>query len=212
MMNLSLLLATRSALRWVAALCWIAFAAIAACVAAQGQLPGDRRVLIELHAHFGTSIDQPMRVVSDLTDNVALIGVVVVVSGVLLLRARWRDAALFVATVAVVLAANPLLKEVVGRPRPDVRPPPQELSPLSFPSGHAAGTAALAGALLFVVHGRRPRSLVVIIDAAFLAIVAFSLLVLTVHYPSDVVAAWLWAVGCVAFVSSLGASRSASST
>jgi membrane-associated phospholipid phosphatase len=128
---------------------------------------------------------------------------------VLLLQARWRDATLFLLAVAVVFAANPLLKDVVGRPRPDIRPAPESVSLLSFPSGHAAGTAALVGALLMVVHGSRLRTFVVVLGAAFLGIVAFSQLVLTVHYPSDIVAGWLWAGAWIAFLASLGASRSA---
>jgi membrane-associated phospholipid phosphatase len=192
-------------LRWVALLCLIAFVVVAARVAADGPLPGERWALIELHAIFGASIDEPMTVLSDVTDTLALGALALVALGVLLLQARWRDATLLVVAVGVVLAVNPLLKDVVGRSRPDIRPPPEAVSPLSFPSGHAAATAALFGALLMVAHGSRLRTFAVVLGAAFLGIVGFTQLVLTVHYPTDIVAGWLWVGAWIAFVASLNA-------
>ena len=201
--NLATLPTTRFALRITSAVLFAAFVAIATWVAAEGPLAGDRWALIKLHEVFGTSIDDEMKLVGDATDTLALSVVAVVISGVLLLQARPRDAARFVTAAMFVFVMNPLLKQVVGRSRPDIRPPPEELSSLSFPSGHAAGTAALAGAILLVVRGGRPRKFAVIVGAAFVGIVGFSRLALTVHYPSDVLASWLWVGAWIALVSSL---------
>jgi undecaprenyl-diphosphatase len=192
----------------VVAALFVAFAAITAGVAVAGPLPGDRWTLIELHSVFGTSIDRPMTVISDATDTWVLSAVALAFVIILLLRARWRDAGLFVLAFGVVVAANPLLKEVAGRARPDVRAPPESVSALSFPSGHAAGTAALVGAVVMVLPPGRLRTFVAVGGAAFLGVVAFSQLVLSVHYPSDIVAGWSWAVAWVALVVAVGAARS----
>ena len=49
-----------------------AFVVLAAGVAAEGLLPGERWALIELHGIFGASIDKPMMVLSDVTDTLTL--------------------------------------------------------------------------------------------------------------------------------------------
>jgi undecaprenyl-diphosphatase len=180
----------------------LAFTAIAAWVVMEGELPGDRWVLTEFHAQVGSSIDEPMLLVGDLTDTLALGVVVVIVSAVLWLWSRRLDAVWFLLAVGVVFAVNPVLKEVVGRPRPDIRPPPESLSPLSFPSGHASGTAALVGALVVVARGPRLRRFIILSGAVLVGLVAFALLALTAHYPSDIVAGWAWSGSWILWVAS----------
>jgi membrane-associated phospholipid phosphatase len=134
------------------------------------------------------------RVVSDLTELGPLAAVALVVLVVLLALRRWADAAFFVAGIGVVWAVNPLLKELVGRSRPDLWPLPADVSEYSFPSGHAANTAALVGALVLILHGRLRA---VLLGAAVLLVVGWSQLALGRHYPSDVMAGWLWALAWV---------------
>jgi membrane-associated phospholipid phosphatase len=198
--NLSPLLASRVPPRSAAALLALVFAAAAFWVMVVGALPGDRWALSSLYSRIGTSIDEPMIAVGVVTDALALGGVMVVVSSFLWLHGRRQDAVWFLLGVAVVLAANPVLKEIVGRSRPDIRPPPEPVSSLCFPSGHAAETAALVGALLMVAREPRVRRVIIIVGAAVLGLVAFSVLALTVHYPSDIVAGWSWAGAWVGFV------------
>jgi membrane-associated phospholipid phosphatase len=194
------LLAFRLTTRSAAALLALVFAAVAVWVVVIGALPGDRWALRSLYGRIGSSIDEPMGVVEAITDTLALSVVVVVISGVVWVHGRRQDALWFLLGVAVVLAANPALKEIVGRSRPDIRPPPESVSSLSFPSGHAAGTAALVGALLMVAPGPRVRHVIVILGAGVLGLVAFSVLALTVHFPSDIVAGWSWAGAWIGFV------------
>jgi membrane-associated phospholipid phosphatase len=192
----------------VAAIGAIAFVVLAVWVLVGGLVPGDRWALVELHHLFGTSIDGPMRTIGDWTNTAMLSVVAVVVLGVLAVQARWRDALVVLVGVGMVFAANPGLKELFGRERPEIRPPPESFSSLAFPSGHASGTIALVGALVIVVHGPRLRRVVVILGAVFVGMVAFSRLVVSVHYPSDIAGGWLWAGAWVAFVALL-ATRSA---
>ena len=186
------------------------FVVVAGWVVLGETLPGDRWALTSLEGLLGSSIDEPMIAIGDVTDALALSVVVVVVSGVLWLLGRRRDSVWFLVATAVVLVANPVLKEIFGRPRPDIRPWPESVSPLSFPSGHAAGTAALVAALLMVTEGTRLRRAVMLFGAALLGLVAFSRLAVAVHYPSDIVAGWSWAAAWVALVWSVKRRRDGS--
>ncbi len=80
-----------------------------------------------------------------------------------------------------------LLKRTIARPRPcDAAGRPLALvelpDPFSFPSGHAAATAAIAGTVAYA----HPWTGVLLLPLA--ALVAYSRVALRVHHPSDVVA------------------------
>jgi membrane-associated phospholipid phosphatase len=174
-----------------AALCWLAFLAVTGCIMIAGSFPGDRGLLIELHEVVGTSMDDPMIAVDNATNTGPLVGLAVVLAVVLLSAGRRMDALFLLLGLGVSCVLNPALKEVVERARPDVWESPVSVSQYSFPSGHAANTAALVGGLLMIVRPER-RRLAVAVGGLVLAVVAFSQLALGVHYPSDLVAGWLW--------------------
>jgi undecaprenyl-diphosphatase len=99
------------------------------------------------------------------------------------------------------VAANPLLKELFARPRPDLMPVPGDVSRYSFPAGHAVAAAALSAALLVIASPLVRRRLLPV--AAFvLALVGFAELYLGRHYPTDLVGGWAlaaaWALGVAA--------------
>lgn len=79
-------------------------------------------------------------------------------------------------------------KEILARPRPPLAGRLDEVTSLSFPSSHAAGSmlTMLALALLF----GRDRPWLTPILAAFALAVGWSRLALGVHWPSDVLAGW----------------------
>ncbi|WP_374651317.1 phosphatase PAP2 family protein [Rhizorhabdus sp.] len=79
-------------------------------------------------------------------------------------------------------------KEVLSRPRPPLIGRLDEVTSLSFPSSHAAGSmlTMLALALLF----GRDRPWLTPVLTAFALAVGWSRLALGVHWPSDVLAGW----------------------
>jgi membrane-associated phospholipid phosphatase len=172
---------------------------VAVWVAVAGAIPGERQALIKLHALGDRPVDRTAMALGELTDLQPL---AVVAAGVLVVLAvlrRWRDLAYFVAGVGLVWVVNPLLKELVARPRPDLWPLPAAVSEYSFPSGHAANSAAIVGSLILLANGRA-RAAVTVFGGVLVAAIGFSQLLLGRHYPTDVLVGWLWVVAWLAFL------------
>jgi membrane-associated phospholipid phosphatase len=170
-----------------------AVAVLAVWIAEEGTVPGERRVLIRMHDASGTTLDRVAQATNDITNLTPLVVVAAGVLVALLVMRRWREAAYFLAAVAVVWSVNPVLKDIVRRSRPDLWPLPESVSQYGFPSGHAANTAALIGGLVMILRTRRARVIGAAVGAVVLVIVGLSQLILGLHYPSDLVAGWLWA-------------------
>lgn len=98
-----------------------------------------------------------------------------------------------VSLIVDVALCNGLIKNLVARTRPYVVNPDIALlvprpGEFSFPSGHAAASFAVVGALFF-------NKSKLWIPAGILAlIIAFSRLYLYVHYPTDVIAGMLFGI------------------
>jgi membrane-associated phospholipid phosphatase len=194
--------------RLIAAALTLVFVVVAGVVKLDGSFPGDRWALMELHDAIGTRLDDPMVVVGDVTDTLPLIVVSVVAIALLMGAGRRRDALLVLLVVGVVWALNPLLKEIVARGRPDVRPSPESTSKFGFPSGHAAHTAGLLGAVVLVARTRPSRVRAASLGGALVVVVGFSRLAIGVHHPTDVLAGWLWVGAWIAFLWSARIRRS----
>ena len=109
---------------------------------------------------------------------------------------KYRRAAVY--TVVVVLTdtlAYSWFKVVYGRDRPVWQDPTGGLKSHSFPSGHAASTAALAGVVivLALMLVRRSNLRHLVCSAAVLVsfLVGLDRVLLGRHYPTDVLAGWL---------------------
>lgn len=185
----------------VAAALVAVFVLLALRVSAGHDLPGDRAVLERLRAGLDGRLDGPARLLDRATRSPALAALAGLLAAGLLVAGRRRDAALTVLSVGGVLVGNPLLKQVVDRPRPALLPPLTEASALAFPSGHASGTAALAVAGGLLAAGTRWSAAVVTAAALLVVATATAQLVLARHHPSDLVAGWCWAGSWVLAVS-----------
>ena len=143
-------------------------------------------------------------------------GIVWLIIGVALtVMRRVRPSALVELGLAILLAtlaADHLLKPVVGRERPFVSTPQIQViggrpDDSSFPSGHAANAAAGAYVLARVLPATR------IVWWAMALVIVFSRVYLGVHYPLDVTAgaAIGWCCGFAAgrIVAAVGAWRAA---
>src|SRR5258706_540917 len=110
---------------------------------------------------------------------------------------------LLVAALGGMLLNN-LLKPFFGRARPDIALRLTEVTSLSFPSGHAMGSAViyftLAALLARLVEPRALKLYFLGLAALLSFLVGASRVYLGVHYPSDVLAGWTvglaWALLC----------------
>lgn len=109
-------------------------------------------------------------------------------------RHDYRALLTFGATVALTWVPVVLLKVIAHRPRPDAAllPHPVATAPgdWSFPSGHVAFATALAVALFLATRNRWVR----LAAALLVPVMAATVLITGVHYPSDVLFSVAWSL------------------
>jgi undecaprenyl-diphosphatase len=128
------------------------------------------------------------------TGTVVFVTVVAVV--VLALRRRFAEAILVTVVVAGGQTLGTLAKNLLARQRPPIAQaligPP---GGTSFPSGHALAAVLLYGVLAFLLvralQSRRARVAVTVAAVMVITLVGTSRVYLGVHWPSDVLAAWV---------------------
>ncbi|MGB7794812.1 MAG: phosphatase PAP2 family protein, partial [Pseudonocardiaceae bacterium] len=182
-------------LGWTVAVCVVAFAVVLGLVAAHWPplLTGDQAADSAAHADV---LAQPWLLAAARAATTAgsslVVDVVAVVVALALLIARlWRGAVLVVVARLGELASTTAVKDLLARPRPTLVDPVDHAAGYSFPSGHAAGSAAVYGALLLLVlprAARWARALLLAAGTLLICAVAASRVLLGVHYPSDVAA------------------------
>ncbi|MCI9887724.1 phosphatase PAP2 family protein [Micrococcales bacterium 31B] len=108
----------------------------------------------------------------------------------------WRVGLWFGLSVAVAWLPVWIIKQLVHRERPDALLLAHPLTPtphdLGYPSGHTAFVTVFAVVLATLLAGSRWRGLAVTLGALAVAMVALSVLLDGVHYPSDTLASMAW--------------------
>ncbi|MBC7632189.1 diacylglycerol kinase family protein [Aeromicrobium sp.] len=140
------------------------------------------------HSGFVTLLDITAVVFSNASCGVAL----ALLTAYALSRRERSIAVWIVASGAVAIGGNALIKLAFKRERPTFDKPLHEIGGYSFPSGHSAGAAMLvtvAILMTIVLTGRgwRRRIIVTVLGAVGFAVAA-SRVFLGVHYLSDVMA------------------------
>ncbi|MGB9279517.1 MAG: phosphatase PAP2 family protein [Pseudonocardiaceae bacterium] len=180
---------------WTVAVCVVAFAVVLGLVAVHWPplLTGDQAADSAAHVDV---LAQPWLLAAARAATTAgsalVVDVVAIVVALALLIIRWwRGAALVVVARLGELASTTAIKDLLARPRPVLLDPVDHAAGYSFPSGHAAGSAAVYGALVVLVlprAARWTRALLLAVGALLICAVDASRVLLGVHYPSDVAA------------------------
>lgn len=189
----------------VAAICWTGFA-IMVWLVTQGRTGGfDEWGLMSYRTGADLHPRGPELIFESVRDLTSLGGVFLrnlfaaaAVVALLFLKLR-REAFLYAATVITGWLANTGVKLLVGRERPQIVPHLTEAGGESFPSGHSFSAAVvwIGMAIAFAALSRRHAVRYTIIGSAMVlsAAIAWSRVMLGVHFPSDVVAGWLGGAG-----------------
>jgi undecaprenyl-diphosphatase len=129
--------------------------------------------------------------------DVFLVLLVALAAVLLAMRGARGDAVWLVLTALAGGAAITVLKELIGRPRPNLWHfgPPE--SSFAFPSGHTGGSIIVYGALAYLLSSAFPRARIAIVcSAAILACaIGLSRVILGVHWPTDVLGATFLGLG-----------------
>ncbi|MDG6078308.1 phosphatase PAP2 family protein [Erythrobacter litoralis] len=199
----------------LAFICWAGFGVIAYLVLNGATGAFDRWGLLSYRMADSLAFGGPERVFEAVRDATALGGIFLrnlfvlgAIAALLFLRLR-REALLFFLTVTSGWLVSGLLKLLVGRERPEIVPHLMAAGGGSFPSGHSFGAAVvyIGMALAFSsLSGRQTVRITVVASSVVVSMmVAWSRVLLGVHYPTDVIAGWLggagWALASVALFS-----------
>lgn len=160
-------------------------------VVAKESGPVDEAVLWFIRDHVPAALNGFFAVVTISGSAKFLMPIAVVAVISLLLARRHFEALLVGASLATATLVVWAMKGIVGRARPALWDA-QWYWGSSFPSGHTLSTAALATAAALCITRIWPRAggLAMMLAVLWTGLVAISRLVLGVHWPSDVLAAF----------------------
>jgi undecaprenyl-diphosphatase len=151
----------------------------------------DTRLLWFVHEHVPPALSGFFAIATRTGSAAFLLAATCVVAAGLLIARHRAQAFLLAASMLTAPLLTYTLKTLVSRSRPSLWDAPTYWGS-SFPSGHTLAAASFATAAALCVAQIRPRYAVPALVLALLwgSLVGLSRLVLGVHWPSDVLAAW----------------------
>jgi len=186
-----------------AAAAWLALLALALALsvlaASHDHLAGDTGI-----SHWAQDLPFPGTPLADfvrrITETEVVIATGFTIVLILWLRGYQRQAVVLAGALLLLGALAVLVKAAVDRPRPDpslvIRRAGFDGS--SFPSGHVLSATVLYGFMLYLAATLAlpalPRITLAAVSAFFLTMVGPASVYLGVHWPSDVLGGWAWAL------------------
>lgn len=161
----------------------------------------DRTVLMALRVAGDPAVPLGPAWLQNAARDITALGSIAVLSlitaialGFLLLRGKRGAAALVLLAVGGGMTLSSLMKNEIGRARPDLVPHGDVVFTASFPSGHSLISAVVyltLGAMLArFVEGRRQKAYVLVVAIGLTLLIGCSRVYLGVHWPTDVLAGW----------------------
>lgn len=159
--------------------------------------PGDESLLLRFQSLRAGWLDETAKGFGNFGLVSVFVPVAVFLMAFLLMSRRYADVAMVFAGLAVIGLGN-WLKIIVDRPRPDHQIFDPVQSSLSFPSGHSLLAVILGGLLIYLVQTSvKPVLLRRTIQIGIVLVVVAmgaSRVYMGVHWPSDVIGAYVFGV------------------
>jgi membrane-associated phospholipid phosphatase len=168
-----------------------------------GLITAENHVNTGLAHHRDKALNDLTYLLSGLGNTAAIIGAMVVVAiGLRVALKRWRESIFLVVAVSGQALVFFCVQLTVTRQRPHVKRLDSSPPTSSFPSGHSGAATALyvASALLVAWYVQRQwvKILSITVFLAVPLLVAYGRLYRGMHHPTDVLAAFLNGLACVA--------------
>ena len=179
----------------------VTFAKLANDVREQDTLGIDRWSLLQIHSHFGSKLlDTIIPATTDIGGTMGILVLTGLFVGACVYKRRFNRALFVFIAVGGTVVLNLILKSMFARLRPELWDRLIIENGFSFPSGHAMATSALALAIVIALWGTRWRIAAIITGVLYVFYVGYTRLYLGVHYPTDVLGAWMISFAWVALV------------
>lgn len=169
----------------------------------EGGFPFDVPLLLAIHSTAQPKLDVFVSYLTKLGVFWGVFPAAAMISLLLVIRQRWRALEFLLTASVGSIIINQTVKPLLHRARPHLWVTPAPEFDYGFPSGHAMASMTLVAVLIILSWKSRWRWFVVIIGTLFVLIIGWTRLYLGVHYPSDVLAGWMVALGWTVGVSFL---------
>ena len=169
----------------------------------QGGFPFDVPLLLAIHSTAQPKLDVFVSYLTKLGVFWGVFPAAAMISLLLVIQQRWRALEFLLTASVGSIIINQTVKRLLHRARPHLWVTPAPEFDYGFPSGHAMASMTLVAVLIILSWKSRWRWFVVIIGTLFVLIIGWTRLYLGVHYPSDVLAGWMVALGWTIGVSFL---------
>jgi membrane-associated phospholipid phosphatase len=172
------------------------FLALAILVGQHPQgLAWDVAILNTIHAAARPSLDIFAATLTNFGGFFGVLLIAVVIGLVLLYRQQWRSLLCLIITLLGTGILNLTTKALFHRPRPQLWDGILPHWGYAFPSGHAMASMSIVVIVIGLTWGSRWCWLAIFAGSIFVAAIAWTRLYLGAHYPSDILAGWLLALG-----------------
>ena len=169
----------------------------------QGGFPFDVPLLLAIHSTAQPKLNVFVSYLTKLGVFWGVFPAAAMISLLLVIRQSWRALEFLLTASVGSIIINQTVKRLLHRARPHLWVTPAPEFDYGFPSGHAMASMTLVAVLIILSWKSRWRWFVVIIGTLFVLIIGWTRLYLGVHYPSDVLAGWMVALGWTVGVSFL---------